>query len=550
MLQNHLFRKVFIVALLIGCTFFLQASVTSAANEIYQSEDGVEVLTRGPIHEAFADVNIDEKPSKIIITRPVPEPINEIPPEFRPEGEQVTWIPGYWSWDEDQDDFIWVSGVWRDVPPNRQWISGYWLSIEGGSQYISGYWTDETNQSQTTYLPPPPDPLEVGPSSPSTSPDFVWIEGSWVWTHNGYAWQTGYWHATKPDMVWIPAHYVWAPRGFIFVMGYWDYQIAHRGLMFAPLYYSRPIYRNHDYFYSPAIVLDFDSVFLSLFIRDSHHYYFGDYYDPRYEKRGFYPWYSNQATRYGYDPYYRDYRSYRLRNDKNWEKQYHQQFEYRRNHIDARPPRIYEHKEKHNYKQSHFPATQMIGRRLVDVVENKSQPFRFTRIKSDNRKDFQKQQQNQHLNNMQIENRKFESAPNTPKRSLQQPADTKKMERMKTSTPLIDSKPERTDSHVKPIEKLQKDSGVKSQVQPQKQKQFKQEQKPKKQPQVQPQEQKQFKQEQKPGKQTQVQPQDQKLLKQQQKAGKQTQVVPEEDQKLNPQVQTEDRGKSNRGRSE
>ncbi|MFT5699643.1 MAG: hypothetical protein ACI8ZB_002504 [Desulforhopalus sp.] len=531
MRNQHLFRKVFIVALSIGLSFFLQAEITSAANGTSQTDEGVEVLTRGPIHEAFADVSVDETPSGAVITRPVPEPINEIPPEFRPEGEQITWIPGYWSWDEDQNDFIWVSGVWRDVPPGRQWIPGYWISVENDNQYISGYWTD-TNQSRTEYLPPPPKPLAVGPSSPSTAPNFVWIEGSWIWSHNAYAWQTGYWHAPKPEMVWIPAHYVWTPRGFIFVMGYWDYQLSRRGLMFAPLYYPRPIYRNHGYFYTPSIVLDFDAIFLSLFIRNSHHYYFGDYYDPRYEKRGFRPWYSNRATRYGYDPYYRNYRSYRLRNDKNWEHNYHKQFQYRRDHIDARPPRVYRKQEKHNYKQSHNPAKQMIGRRLVDVVANKAQPVRFTHLKPDNKRESQRQEQSHKLKNIQIERRKFETAPYVEKRSLQQPMNNKKPERMKQTAPLIYSKPEKTDSYGKPPEKLHNNRRVNKQEQTRNQ------------PQAQPKERKQSKQQDQTRNQPQVQPKERKQSKQQGQTRNQPQVVPQEGQELTPQVQTEERGKS------
>ena len=45
--------------------------------------------------------------------------IDEVPPEYKPEGENVQWIPGYWAWDVAQSDFIWVSGLWRDVPPGR-----------------------------------------------------------------------------------------------------------------------------------------------------------------------------------------------------------------------------------------------------------------------------------------------------------------------------------------------------------------------------------------------------------------------------------------------
>src|SRR5688572_4991366 len=83
----------------------LEAGVASANDES-------ETLTRGPLHEAFAEqVNYDPKPG-IIIRKAVPEPIEEVPPEVKPEGNNVEWIPGYWAWDDDREDFLWVSGVW------------------------------------------------------------------------------------------------------------------------------------------------------------------------------------------------------------------------------------------------------------------------------------------------------------------------------------------------------------------------------------------------------------------------------------------------------
>jgi len=287
MVSKHLLQRIRIMAFAIGISFFLQTGITSAANESIVDDQGIEVLTRGPIHEAFADVSVDEVQPESVAPRNVPDPIDELPPDFRPEGDHVEWIPGYWSWDEDRNDFIWVSGIWRDIPPGRQWIPGYWMPVEGGNQYISGYWED-TNQTEMEYLPPPPKPLQAGPSSPSMSPQNIWIDGHWVWIQNRYAWQSGYWLEQRPDMVWVPAHYVWSPRGHIFVRGYWDYRFDRRGVMFAPRYYAQPTYRNHDYSYTPRIVLNINAIFLSLFIRsDSHHYYFGDYYDDRYERRGF-----------------------------------------------------------------------------------------------------------------------------------------------------------------------------------------------------------------------------------------------------------------------
>lgn len=73
-----------------------------AANE----ETGAQVLTRGPVHEAFAGtVVFNPEPGIIVATAP-PAFIEEVPPGERPEGNNVTWIPGYWAWDEDPGNFL------------------------------------------------------------------------------------------------------------------------------------------------------------------------------------------------------------------------------------------------------------------------------------------------------------------------------------------------------------------------------------------------------------------------------------------------------------
>ena len=88
--------------------------------------EGVEVLTRGPVHEAFAQtVTFDPEPG-IVVNRAPPNPIEEIPPNQRPEGVNIAWIPGYTAWDDERNDYLWVSGVWRAPPPGREWVSGYW----------------------------------------------------------------------------------------------------------------------------------------------------------------------------------------------------------------------------------------------------------------------------------------------------------------------------------------------------------------------------------------------------------------------------------------
>jgi hypothetical protein len=69
-------------------------------------EEGMQVLTRGPVHEAFAGtITFDPEPGLAVSERP-PEAIEELPPDQRLEGDNVTWIPGYWAWDEERSDFL------------------------------------------------------------------------------------------------------------------------------------------------------------------------------------------------------------------------------------------------------------------------------------------------------------------------------------------------------------------------------------------------------------------------------------------------------------
>ena len=68
------------------------------------ADNGVEVLTRGPVHEAFAEtISFDPEPG-VVVAKPVPEPIEEVPPEQKPAGANVEWIPGYFAWVDERSD--------------------------------------------------------------------------------------------------------------------------------------------------------------------------------------------------------------------------------------------------------------------------------------------------------------------------------------------------------------------------------------------------------------------------------------------------------------
>src|SRR4051812_1701008 len=85
---------------------------------------GIDVQARGPVHEAFATPTTEPIATPLLNKRP-PAPLDELPPTEKPDGA-VVWIAGYWAWDDERSDFLWVSGCWRTLPPGRQWIGGYW----------------------------------------------------------------------------------------------------------------------------------------------------------------------------------------------------------------------------------------------------------------------------------------------------------------------------------------------------------------------------------------------------------------------------------------
>lgn len=304
---------------------------------IAQESDDYETMTRGPVHEAFAGtVAYDPEPG-ILVKKAPPAAIEELPPEQQLEGDNVVWIPGYWAWDDELGDFLWVSGVWRNLPPGREWVPGYWNPVDGQYQWISGYWA-ETESTEVAYLPPPPKSLETGPNIEALTVNHVWLPGNWVYRQNRYVWRSGYWAEPRPDWVYIPAHYIWTPRGYIFVAGYWDYAVPRRGVVFAPIYFHRPVYSHHGYRYSPSLVISLSVFTNHLFLRPRYcHYYFGDYYAPSYINRGFYATYDYHRNRRGYDPIY-VYERWNHRDDRRWDRNLRERYERLRERESDRPP--------------------------------------------------------------------------------------------------------------------------------------------------------------------------------------------------------------------
>ncbi len=65
-------------------------------------------------------------------------PVYEQPPI---PGDGYLWTPGYWSWNQDDQDYFWVPGTWVMAPePGLLWTPGYWAADGGAFLFHAGYW--------------------------------------------------------------------------------------------------------------------------------------------------------------------------------------------------------------------------------------------------------------------------------------------------------------------------------------------------------------------------------------------------------------------------
>ncbi|OWK41890.1 hypothetical protein [Fimbriiglobus ruber] len=254
-------------------------------------EPGIEVLTRGQVHEAFA-ATAEMPIAGPVIPKVPPQPIEEMPPDQRPAGQNVQWLPGYWHFDEERNDYIWISGFWRVAPPGKVWVPGNWHEVQGGVQWAAGFWQSPPQSQQQVSLqylpPPPPHPEVVVPPQPTATS--VYIPGTWVW-RGRYVWQPGFWNEFRPGWMWVPSHYRWTPVGYIFVDGYWDHPLDGRGMMYAPVAFAPGVYARPGFVYTPVYAVSPSCMYGAMFVRSGHGaYYFGDYFGPRYATVGYSAW--------------------------------------------------------------------------------------------------------------------------------------------------------------------------------------------------------------------------------------------------------------------
>ena len=301
-------------------------------------DGGIIVQSRGPIHEAFAQpVDLNPTPTTPVPKAP-PPPVPELPPGEKPAGANVQWIPGYWGWDPDKNDFLWVSGVWRNAPPDRKWTPGYWNKTGDNWQWISGFWGDAKGKPR--YQAEPPDSLEQGPSQPSPNENYFYIPGAWVQQNGTYVWRPGFWYPAQQDWIYVAPNYSYSPAGAIYNDGYWDYPLADRGTAYAPVVFNQPYWNDPGWYYQPNYGLDFGfglgGPFNNLFVGlGRRHFFFGDFFAPNHFRNGIHPFYAFGAR--NYDPLF-SYYHWANRFNPGWYSGLHDNFWARVNNPALRTP--------------------------------------------------------------------------------------------------------------------------------------------------------------------------------------------------------------------
>jgi hypothetical protein len=377
-------------------------------------QDDVEVLTRGPVHEAFAEPLASDPEPGLVVPRKPPEDIAEVAPDFKPDGDDVVWIPGYWAWDDDRDNFLWVSGIWRKLPPGLRWVPGYWLDDDqdGDWQWVSGLWVPD-QQEELVYRQPPPETLEAGPTTPPPNDSYFWVPGCWMWYDVGYRWRPGYWHPYQENWVWVPAHWVWTPSGCLFVAGYWDYRVSTRGQLFAPVYFRRSgWYATH--YYSPWCVIESTPLLIHFWVRPRYsHYYFGDYYGPRYASFGISPWSHWHSSPGHWDPLLTHYNvHYRHHDHFDYAARMSQWHDHYDRHADDRPRHTFRDQQQFastlGSRPSQYGQQALLGLTLAAAAKKSDLPVALKPVDQDlKRREFRDSKQLRDLTRERAKSEKF-----------------------------------------------------------------------------------------------------------------------------------------------
>ncbi|NGX61451.1 MAG: hypothetical protein K940chlam9_00937 [Chlamydiae bacterium] len=220
---------------------------------LFAQEEAIQPI-EGPIHEAYITQEYGKEILQAVPNIP-PHPIYEEPP--RKTDPESIWISGYWAWVREAGEYVWVSGIWRKLPPGQAWTPGKWHQYTEGWVWIPGYFSPEGSPAMSPVLSPPPTPLEEAtPQAPNNSESYFWIAGQWGYdpTVRDYVWYKGRWEPLESDWVYTPASFQSTEKGTIYLPAFWDWPLELRGSVYDTIHIPKE-HRNQAH-YEPEKSLD------------------------------------------------------------------------------------------------------------------------------------------------------------------------------------------------------------------------------------------------------------------------------------------------------
>ncbi len=191
----------------------------------------VRPVFEGPLHEAFLSPARDRQAAPV--AKAPPMPIAERP-GVDPPSPRAQWIEGYWEWDTNRDDYVWVTGCWRVPPPGKFWVNGFWKRGEQGYYRVPGFWSDRQTDRIDYRKNGPPEGHPDDEPGPAPGEDYFYVPGHYEPDGDGVVWKPGFWAKAQTGWAWVPAQWVHQPEGWVFQRGYWDRTLEDRGTLFTP----------------------------------------------------------------------------------------------------------------------------------------------------------------------------------------------------------------------------------------------------------------------------------------------------------------------------
>ena len=232
-------------------------------------------------------------PGPVVPKEPPPN-ISEDPPAQKPDIDNVQWVPGYWAGDAPQQQFLWISGVYRVPPQDRNYIPGYWTTSEDGCAGCPDSGRAAKYRIPPIRLSPPlarqwrPD-LEAPTTIRSTSPGPDLAARSLRLAARLLVRRAG-WPRLDSALLSVDAERLRLRRWLL------GLSAARSRRDVAPVYFSQPLWNNSNWSYQPSYVVS-PSSFLDSAFTNGPGFYFGNYYGNA--GAGFNPWYAGRGR---YDP--------------------------------------------------------------------------------------------------------------------------------------------------------------------------------------------------------------------------------------------------------